>query len=71
MAVEFLLDDGIMKFNTVFDGTHNVVASKNSLICGPITMSGELNVAGNLVVTSEMNVTGTVDITGSGILNLS
>ena len=68
MAVDFKIDNSILKYKTVFDEVHDLEAGRNGLICGPIEMSGTLNLAGQLTVTSEIDITGTVDITGAGSL---
>jgi hypothetical protein len=71
MAIDFKIENGILKYKTDFDEVHNVEAGRNSLIAGPIELSGTLNVAGNLTVTSEINIIGTVDITGAGSLTVN
>ena len=50
---------------------HYADANRNSLIVGPITISGTLNVEGNLFVTDEINITGTLDIKGDGELTVN
>ena len=69
--VNFKIQDGIIEYDTNFDGTHTVDANRNALLAGPITLSGTLNVGGHLLVTSEINITGTVNITGSGSLTVN
>ena len=69
--VNFKIQDGIMEYDTDFDGTHTVDASRNALIVGPLEVSGTMNIGGNLLVTSELDITGTVNITGSGQLTIN
>ena len=71
MAIDFKIENGILKYKTDFDEVHNIEAGRNGLIAGPIELSGTLNIAGNLTVTSEIDITGTVDITGSGTLTVN
>lgn len=69
MSYEFSLNQGIMQHSNIFDGVHHADAGRNSILVGPIEVSGTLNVEGDLSVLNEINITGTLDISGNGSIN--
>ena len=71
MSYEFSLNQGIIQHTNNFDGIHHADAGRNSILVGPIEVSGTLNVEGDLNVLNEIDITGTLNISGNGTISVA